>query len=591
MSITWYKLKIKKHISEYECYIRFKFDPQIQSIKIKSFIYLLDSEGNISLSDKRNKFGYDPRILGSLTIEKNFLKNKRKKNLYYDVMKYQGNFNICNLSLIDDYFRNGKALIYQYRDMIYLMDNKKYKINMGPKKFTLTLDVTNYGYIKLNLYSKLEEVERQELIFLHQNEDALCHRYLSNKSENVKNRKDTDEIEIIEDDENENFTRALPPHGKNNTNMEEEKDTKEGEENLEEENMSKSFNTYEVNSDESSYYDSIFLKEGNENNDKVSVNNSKIVLNGKDKDASNTDKTNYNILLNENAHGKNKGSKSKNNKIANNSNNVNYNTNYNININSNFNADKNNNINLFEKLKKEGNNIIISNYENKNQSFTEYYTKKEMMKSKSKKNISEKKYNPNNNNNSLINYFKSNENIDNNILPKKSLSDILISTESEKNILLCSSGFDSTKHTLKLLYKSLNDTDDAIIFHKKCDNKKNIFIIILTLDNKKFGFFTSNGLCSEQKIIYDNNAFLFKLNKEEIDCFHIKYGEIAFFGASDYILNLGGEQLIIRDKFLSNASFCGLKMRNYKTNLNYQINNGNKNFIIKELEVYSITEV
>ena len=591
MSITWYKLKIKKHISEYECYIRFKFDPQIQSIKIKSFIYLLDSEGNISLSDKRNKFGYDPRILGSLTIEKNFLKNKRKKNLYYDVMKYQGNFNICNLSLIDDYFRNGKALIYQYRDMIYLMDNKKYKINMGPKKFTLTLDVTNYGYIKLNLYSKLEEVERQELIFLHENEDALCHRYLSNKSENVKNRKDTDEIEIIEDDENENFTRALPPHGKNNTNMEEEKDTKEGEENLEEENMSKSFNTYEVNSDESSYYDSIFLKEGNENNDKVSVNNSKIVLNGKDKDASNTDKTNYNILLNENAHGKNKGSKSKNNKIANNSNNVNYNTNYNININSNFNADKNNNINLFEKLKKEGNNIIISNYENKNQSFTEYYTKKEMMKSKSKKNISEKKYNPNNNNNSLINYFKSNENINNNILPKKSLSDILISTESEKNILLCSSGFDSTKHTLKLLYKSLNDTDDAIIFHKKCDNKKNIFIIILTLDNKKFGFFTSNGLCSEQKIIYDNNAFLFKLNKEEIDCFHIKYGEIAFFGASDYILNLGGEQLIIRDKFLSNASFCGLKMRNYKTNLNYQINNGNKNFIIKELEVYSITEV
>ena len=591
MSITWYKLKIKKHISEYECYIRFKFDPQIQSIKIKSFIYLLDSEGNISLSDKRNKFGYDPRILGSLTIEKNFLKNKRKKNLYYDVMKYQGNFNICNLSLIDDYFRNGKALIYQYRDMIYLMDNKKYKINMGPKKFTLTLDVTNYGYIKLNLYSKLEEVERQELIFLHQNEDALCHRYLSNKSENVKNRKDTDEIEIIEDDENENFTRALPPHGKNNTNMEEEKDTKEGEENLEEENMSKSFNTYEVNSDESSYYDSIFLKEGNENNDKVSVNNSKIVLNGKDKDASNIDKTNYNILLNENAHGKNKGSKSKNNKIANNSNNVNYNTNYNININSNFNADKNNNINLFEKLKKEGNSIIISNYENKNQSFTEYYTKKEMMKSKSKKNISEKKYNPNNNNNSLINYFKSNENINNNILPKKSLSDILISTESEKNILLCSSGFDSTKHTLKLLYKSLNDTDDAIIFHKKCDNKKNIFIIILTLDNKKFGFFTSNGLCSEQKIIYDNNAFLFKLNKEEIDCFHIKYGEIAFFGASDYILNLGGEQLIIRDKFLSNASFCGLKMRNYKTNLNYQINNGNKNFIIKELEVYSITEV
>jgi hypothetical protein len=596
MSITWYKLKIKKHISEYECYIRFKFDPQIQSIKIKSFIYLLDSEGNISLSDKRNKFGYDPRILGSLTIEKNFLKNKRKKNLYYDVMKYQGNFNICNLSLIDDYFRNGKALIYQYRDMIYLMDNKKYKINMGPKKFTLTLDVTNYGYIKLNLYSKLEEVERQELIFLHQNEDALCHRYLSNKSENVKNRKDTDEIEIIEDDENENFTRALPPHGKNNTNMEEEKDTKEGEENLEEENMSKSFNTYEVNSDESSYYDSIFLKEGNENNDKVSVNNSKIVLNGKDKDASNTDKTNYNILLNENAHGKNKGSKSKNNKIANNSNNVNYNTNYNININSNFNADKNNNINLFEKLKKEGNNIIISsNYENKNQSFTEYSTKKESQKSKLKKNIFDnKKYNPFNNLSSSCS--KMDESFDsvsvynnNNLLQKKSF-EYLISDESEKNVLLCSSGFDSDKYNLKLLYKSLKDSDNILVFHNKCDNKRNIFCIILTLDNQKFGFFTSIGLSSDQKAVYDNKAFLFKLSKENIDCFRVKNGEIAFYTEGDYVLNLGGEQLIIRDKFLSNASFCGLKMKNYKTNFNYQINNGNKNFIIKEMEVYCISE-
>ena len=596
MSITWYKLKIKKHISEYECYIRFKFDPQMQSIKIKSFIYLLDSEGNISLSDKRNKFGYDPRILGSLTIEKNFLKNKRKKNLYYDVMKYQGNFNVCNLSLIDDYFKNGKALIYQYRDMIYLMDNKKYKINMGPKKFTLTLDVTNYGYIKLNLYSKLEEVERQELIFLHQNEDALCHRYLSNKSENVKNHKDTDEIEIIEDDDNENFTRVFPSHGKNNLSMEEEKDTKEGEENLEEENLNKSFNTYEVNSDESSYYDSIFLKEGNDNNnninnDKLNDNNNKIVLNGKEKNTNNNDKSNYNIVLNENSHGKTRGSKSKNNKNGNNSNNnVNYNTNYNININSNFNTDKNNSINLFEKLKKEGNNIIISNIENKNQSFTEYYTKKEIMKSKSKKNISEKKYNPNNNN-SLINFIKTNENIHSNILPKKSLPESLISTDSEKNILLCSSGYDSTKYTLKLLYKSLNDTDDALIFHKKCDNKKNVFIIILTLDNKKFGYFSSVGLSTEQKVVYDNKAYLFKLNKEEIDCFHIKYGDIAFFGSNDYILNLGGEQLIIRDKFLSNASFCGLKMKSYKTNFNYQLNNGNKNFIIKELEVYCISEI
>ena len=599
MSITWYKLKIKKQLNEYECYIRFKFDYQIQSIKIKSFIYLIDEEGNISLSDKKNKFGYDPRILGSLTIEKNFLKIKRKKNLYFDVMKYQGNFNICNLSLIDDYFKNGRALIYQYREMINWMDNKKYKIQMGPKKFTMIFDVNNWGYIKLNLYSKLEEVERQELIFLHQNEDALCHRYLSNKSENLKNKKDNaDEIEIIEEDENDNFIRGntLYNHnGNNKLNIEEEKDTKEGEENLDDDNLNNTLNTYEVNSDESSVYDSMFVREGNDNENNNNNNNNN--------DVNNEDNDLNKILLNATPKGKivfsyfsndnNKNIKSKNNRPFDNPNNCN--ANYNININSLFNND-NNNINLFEKLKKEGNNIISSNYENKNQSFTEYSTKKEAAKSKSKKVMSEKKYNPFNN--ILTSSLKIRENTcfdytnyKNNNNSKKIIFDSLISSDSEKNILLYSSGFESSKFKLKLLYKSSNDSDNILIFHNKCDYIKNVFVIILTLDNKKFGFFTSKGLSSSKNAIYDNKAFLFKLNKEEIDCFQVKSGEIALYGSNDYVLNLGGEQLIIRDKFLSNASFCGLKMKNYKTNINYQINSGNKNFIIKEMEVYCVIEI
>ena len=76
----------------------------------------------ICVTEEKNKLGYDPRILGSLTVEKNFLKNKRKSNskINYEVMKYQGNFNICNLPLIDGYFKNDKALIDQYKEIIYL---------------------------------------------------------------------------------------------------------------------------------------------------------------------------------------------------------------------------------------------------------------------------------------------------------------------------------------------------------------------------------------------------------------------------------------------------------------------------------------
>ena len=74
-------------------------------------------------------------------------------------------------------------------------------------------------------------------------------------------------------------------------NLEEEKDTKEGEENLDEDNLNNTLNTYEVNSDESSVYDSIFFKEGNDNendkdndNDKLNTNNNSnnnIILSGK----------------------------------------------------------------------------------------------------------------------------------------------------------------------------------------------------------------------------------------------------------------------------------------------------------------------
>ena len=66
--------------------------------------------------------------------------------------------------------------------------------------------------------------------------------------------------------------------------------------------------------------------------------------------------------------------------------------------------------------------------------------------------------------------------------------------DTEKNMLLYSSGFDTNKYYLKLLYKSTKDTDDITVFQNKVHNKKNIFIIILTLDNK-------NGKSSIIKIL------------------------------------------------------------------------------------------
>jgi len=602
MLITWYKLKIKKQINEYECYIRFKFDPQMQSIKIKSFIYLTDSEGNICVTEEKNKLGYDPRILGSLTVEKNFLKNKRKSNskINYEVMKYQGNFNICNLPLIDGYFRNGKALIYQYKEMIYLMDNKKYKIQMGPKKFTIILDVVNYGNICLNLFNKLENVEKQELIFLRQNERALCHRYFSNKfQENQNNVKEGANIEVIE--ENKNFNQlggriCIGREEGENMNLEEDKEQKEE---GEKETYFFSNNDYDADSDDSSVYDPIFVTNGDENNEKLNINNNQLFL--KLKELSHENQNNI-IIKNSISNSNDKRvSKSKNkNKI------FNYNFN-NINNINNINNNENNNT-LFIKLKKEGNTIINHNKINIfiNQNInTNSNSKKDLKFLEKAKNIVDKYSNQKNINinTAEINYSLNQNHIKLNNDNKKNFNSIcnriisqkgnlsLLLNQSEQNILLYSSGFDKNKYNLQLIYKSTINRDNIHNFHNSCDNKKNIFIMILTLENIKLGFYTSVGLSSDKKYIYDNNAFLFKLGKSEMDCFHINNGEIAFYGYDDYVLYLGGDQLIIRDKFMSKASSCGMKMKNYRINTNYQLNNGNKNFIIKELEVYIISEI
>ena len=283
MSISWYKLKITKQSKEYECYIRFKFDFQMQSFRIRAFLYLTDSEGNITYTEKKNKLGYDPRIVGSLTVEKNFLKHKRRSNInnkaiYYEVMKYQGNFNICNLPLIDDYFRNGKALIYQYRDLISLMNNNKYKIQLSPKKFTIIFNVLNYGNINLNLFSKLKEVEKQELIFLQQNDEALCHRYFSKKvHKSSKNKKEGDEIEINEEDKNFNrLGGRIFIGGEDKENL-----NNKGEDGNMENLLNENYIEYDQNSDESSVYDSNIFSE-NENNEKLYINKNQFYFNGKD---------------------------------------------------------------------------------------------------------------------------------------------------------------------------------------------------------------------------------------------------------------------------------------------------------------------
>ena len=65
----------------------------------------------------------------------------------------------------------------------------------------------------------------------------------------------------------------------------------------------------------------------------------------------------------------------------------------------------------------------------------------------------------------------------------------------------------------ELLYRATRDGDEAEVFHRLCDNKQNILVIVETTKNRKFGGFCSIGYKSEGCGKIDNTAFLFSFDK------------------------------------------------------------------------------
>ena len=138
----------------------------------------------------------------------------------------------------------------------------------------------------------------------------------------------------------------------------------------------------------------------------------------------------------------------------------------------------------------------------------------------------------------------------------------------------------------KIVYKATELGDRANIFHQKCDNLQMSLIIIETKKGIRFGGFTTRpweGNCV-QKI--DNDAFVFSIDKKKIyDVFpnepavgcYPKFGPV-FFGC----------QIRIYDNFFTKISTTCQRRLNFKTNVDYELNNGEQSYFVKDIEVYEI---
>ena len=138
-------------------------------------------------------------------------------------------------------------------------------------------------------------------------------------------------------------------------------------------------------------------------------------------------------------------------------------------------------------------------------------------------------------------------------------------------------------------YKATELGDRASIFHQKCDSFPMSLVIIETKKGVRFGGFTMKsweGNC-EQKI--DNDAFVFSIDKKK--CYDVITNEPAMGCYPKFGPVFFGCQIRIYDNFFTKISTTCHKKLNYKTSQDYELNNGEQSFFVKDIEVYSVETI
>ena len=146
----------------------------------------------------------------------------------------------------------------------------------------------------------------------------------------------------------------------------------------------------------------------------------------------------------------------------------------------------------------------------------------------------------------------------------------------------------NSKIKFNLLYQISRDGDNISTFYNKVKNKSPTLILIKSKSGYKFGGYTTNTWESNSDDYKkDKSAFLFSLNKKKK--YNIKNDCIqkAIYGSSSYFAFGGGSDLYICDKCTSNnSSYCNPS--SYNTTEEYELNGGQQNFYVDELEVYNV---
>ena len=140
-----------------------------------------------------------------------------------------------------------------------------------------------------------------------------------------------------------------------------------------------------------------------------------------------------------------------------------------------------------------------------------------------------------------------------------------------------------------LLYRASVDGDKAKIFHQKCDKHNMTLVLVETTKGVRFGGFTKKsweGKCVKK---IDNDAFVFSVDNNKI--YDIILNEPAMGGYPKFGPVFFGCQIRIYDEFFKKGGSTCYSGLNYKTSKDFELNNGEQTYIVKDIEVYNIEPV
>ena len=168
----------------------------------------------------------------------------------------------------------------------------------------------------------------------------------------------------------------------------------------------------------------------------------------------------------------------------------------------------------------------------------------------------------------------------------KYMNSDIVKSPMEESMLLDKLGKQGKTIKLKLLYKATLDTDRAEIFHNKCDKAKSTIVFIETVNGNRFGGFTTQSWKGDGIDKKDENAFVFSLDKLQI--YNIISGQPAIGCYPKYGPVFLGCQIKINDNFFVKGGTTFKKNTNYATLNDFELNDGEKFYGIKDVEVFEV---